>query len=172
MGAKSFECNSGSIALDFCFCPILTYYFTILIRKLFPKDIPALWLLNTPQVFCFFKDRFCFVSPRHISISFIIGCLGGFIFTFSLLISLSIILQTSKFMNQFTISWKYFDMACRVLPKTRDLFLSLLRFSEMTSKLIIFNHLRCHSSSTALRTRSGYWKPTQRCTDETHHYGK
>ena len=61
LGAKSFECNSGSIALDFCFCPILTYYFTILIRKLFPKDIPALWLLNTPQVFCFLKNTFCFV---------------------------------------------------------------------------------------------------------------
>ena len=37
---------------------------------------------------------------------------GGFICTFSLLISLSITLQTSKFRNQFTISSKYFDMAC------------------------------------------------------------
>jgi hypothetical protein len=31
-----------------------------------------------------------------------------------------------------------------------------LRFSEMTSELITFNHLRCHSSSTALGTRTGY----------------
>ena len=37
---------------------------------------------------------------------------GGFIYTFSLLISLSITLQTSKFRNQFIISSKYFDMAC------------------------------------------------------------
>ena len=26
--------------------------------------------------------------------------------------------------------------------------------------LITFNHLRCHSSSTALGIRTGYWKPT------------
>ena len=38
--------------------------------------------------------------------------LGGFICTFSLLNSLSITLRTSKFRNQFTISSKYFDMAC------------------------------------------------------------
>ena len=37
----------------------------------------------------------------------------------------------------------------------------------MTSELITFNHLRCHSSSTALGTRTGYWKPTLRGTDET-----
>ena len=37
---------------------------------------------------------------------------GGFICTFSLLISLSITLQTSKFRNQFTISSKYLDMPC------------------------------------------------------------
>ena len=36
---------------------------------------------------------------------------GGFICTFSLLIYLSITLQTSKFKNQFTINSKYFDMA-------------------------------------------------------------
>ena len=47
------------------------------------------------------------------------------------------------------------------------LVLSLLRFSEMTSELITFNHLRCHSSSTALENRTGYWKPTRRGTDET-----
>ena len=39
----------------------------------------------------------------------------------------------------------------------------------MTSELIIFNHLRCHSSSTALGTRNGYWKQNQRGTDETLH---
>ena len=37
----------------------------------------------------------------------------------------------------------------------------------MTSEIITFNHLRCHSSSTAFGTRIGYWKPTQRGTDET-----
>ena len=37
---------------------------------------------------------------------------GDFICTFSLLTSLSITLQTSKFRKQFTISSKYFDMAC------------------------------------------------------------
>ena len=37
----------------------------------------------------------------------------------------------------------------------------------MTSELITFNYLRCHSSSTALGTRTGYWKPTRRGTDET-----
>ena len=42
-----------------------------------------------------------------------------------------------------------------------------MRFSEMTSELITFNHLRCHSSSIALGTRTGYWKPTQKGTVET-----
>ena len=49
------------------------------------------------------------------------------------------------------------------------LVLSFLRFGEMTSELITFNHLRCHSSSTALGTRTGYWKLTRRvefCTKE------
>ena len=27
--------------------------------------------------------------------------------------------------------------------------------------------MRCHSSSTTLGARTGYWKPTQRGTDET-----
>ena len=27
--------------------------------------------------------------------------------------------------------------------------------------------MKCHSSSTALETKTGYWKPTQRGTDET-----
>ena len=36
----------------------------------------------------------------------------------------------------------------------------------MTSELITFNHLRCHSTSTAMGTRTGYWKPTWRSTDE------
>ena len=57
-----------------------------------------------------------------------------------------------------------------VLPKNERpiLVLSLLRFSEMTSELITFNHLRCHSSSTPFGT--DYWKPTQRGTDKTPHY--
>ena len=44
--------------------------------------------------------------------------MGGFICTFSLLISLSITLRTSKFRNQFTISSKYFDMACYLKRET------------------------------------------------------
>ena len=43
---------------------------------------------------------------------------GGFICTFSLLISLSITLRTSKFRNEFTISSKYFDMACYLYRET------------------------------------------------------
>ena len=42
----------------------------------------------------------------------------GFISTFSLLISLLITLWTSKFRNQFTISSKYFDMACYLKRET------------------------------------------------------
>ena len=67
--------------------------------------------------------------------------------------------------NQSKISW--YGM---ILKKKRPfLILSFLRFSKMTSELITFNHLRCHSSSTALGTRTGYWKPTRRGTDETPH---
>ena len=49
---------------------------------------------------------------------------GGFICTFSLLISLSITLWSSKFRNQFKISLKYLDIV--VLLKTRDLLWSYL----------------------------------------------
>ena len=35
------------------------------------------------------------------------------------------------------------------------LLLSCLRYREMTTKLITFNHLSCHSSSTTLGTRTG-----------------
>ena len=35
------------------------------------------------------------------------------------------------------------------------LVLSYFRFSEMTFEMITFNHLTCHSSSTALGTRTG-----------------
>ena len=44
--------------------------------------------------------------------------------------------------------------------------LSPMRLSEMTSEWVMFNHLQCHFSSTALGTRTGYWEPTQRGTDE------
>ena len=50
------------------------------------------------------------------------------------------------------------------------LVLSFLRFSKMTSELITFNHFRCHSRLTVLGTRTDYWKPTGRGTDETHHW--
>ena len=95
-----------------------------------------------------------------------ISSMGGFICTFSLLISLSLIFQTSKFRNQFIISSKY--LIWFVTENERPiLVLSLLRCSEMTSELITFNNLRCHTNSTALGTRTGYWKPTRRGTDET-----
>ena len=42
----------------------------------------------------------------------------SFICTFSLLISLSVILRTGKFMNQFTISSKYLDMVCYLKQET------------------------------------------------------
>ena len=51
---------------------------------------------------------------------------------------------------------------CVTWNKRPNLVLSHLRFSEMTSELITFNHLRCHSSSTALGTRTDYWKLTWR----------
>ena len=38
-----------------------------------------------------------------------------------------------------------------------------------STELIKFNYLRCHSSSTALGTRTGYWKPTGRGTYDTPH---
>ena len=64
-------------------------------------------------------------------------CMGGFICTFSLSISLSITLQTSKFRNQYTISSKDLDMV-RYLKQERHLLLvSLLSYSKMTSELII-----------------------------------
>ena len=44
--------------------------------------------------------------------------------------------------------------------------ISLLRSSKMTVELITFNHLSCHSGPTAFRTRTVYWKPTRRDTDE------
>ena len=56
-------------------------------------------------------------------------------------------------------------MVC-YLKREPILVLSLLRFSKMTYELITFNHLRHHSSSTALGTRTSYWKPTRRGTDE------
>ena len=37
----------------------------------------------------------------------------------------------------------------------------------MTSELITFIDLICHSSSTALETRTSYWNLTGRGTDET-----
>ena len=92
---------------------------------------------------------------------------GGFICTFSLLISLSITLRTSKFMNQFTISSIFFDMVCYLKGETYSGPISIeIEFQQMTSELITFNPLRCHSSSRPLGTRTGYWKPTQRGTDE------
>ena len=54
----------------------LQYYFTILIRKLFPKDIPALWFLNIPQVFCFLDPkRFVHISNIAHSLENMIGCI-------------------------------------------------------------------------------------------------
>ena len=61
---------------------------------------------------CIFPYLQCSVVPKP---SY---ALGGFICTFSFLISLSLTLQTSKFRNQFTISSKYFDMACYLKRET------------------------------------------------------
>ena len=44
--------------------------------------------------------------------------MAGFICTFSLLISLSITLRSSKFRNKFTTSSKYFDMVCNLKRET------------------------------------------------------
>ena len=104
-----------------------------------------------------------FAITEEVAFALVAWTIGGFICTFSLSISLWITLWTCKFRNQFTISSKYLGMAIPIFVP------SLLRFSEMTSELIRFNHLVCHSSSTALGTRTGYWKPTCRGKDETPH---
>ena len=79
--------------------------------------------------FKFFRKK-GYILPEHIynpitamgfSAMFIFqldNTLRGFICTFSLLISLSITLWTSKFRNQFTISSIYFDMACYLKRET------------------------------------------------------
>ena len=75
--------------------------------------IAMLWVVVLP-----FPDGNCFVNRQELfekkSLSTVAGCqtMGGFICTFSILISLSITLRSSKFRNQFTISSKYFHMAC------------------------------------------------------------
>ena len=59
------------------------------------------------------------IVPLSLQISYsLVPKKGGFICTFSLLISLSITLRTSKFRNQFTISSKYFDMVCYLKRET------------------------------------------------------
>ena len=91
---------------------------------------------------------------------------GDFICTFSLLIFLSIVLQTSKFRIQFTISSKYFNMACYLKWETCSgpISFEVQRYDIWTDKIQSF---RCHSSSTTLGTRTGYWKPTRRGINET-----
>ena len=77
------------------------------------------------------------------------------------MISLSIALWTSKFRNQFTISSKYFDMACYL---KREAFSGLISF-EVQRNDIWTDNIQSFET-TALGTRTGYWKPTQRGTDE------
>ena len=111
---------------------------------------------STPFLFGWFTNGSHIIesSLKHFSAQYtsttLSRTLGGFICTFSLPISLSITQRTSKFRNQFTIGTKYFDNERPILV------LSLLRFSEMTSELITFNHLIYHSSSTALGTKTDY----------------
>ena len=91
---------------------------------------------------------------------------GGYICTFSLLISLSIKLRTSKFRNQFTITSKYFDIVCYLKRKTYSGPIS----SEVQRNDIWTDNIESFEmtlSSTALGTRTGNWNPTRRGTDET-----
>ena len=60
-------------------------------------------LFIIPDFFCIFPMNFA---------------MGGFICTFSLSISLSITLGTSKFRNHLTISLKYLDMVCYLKQET------------------------------------------------------
>ena len=53
----------------------------------------------------------------------------------------------------------------------RDLFWTYLFWGSAKWHSTTFNHLRCYSSSTALGTRTGYWNPTRRVTDETPLWG-
>ena len=62
-------------------------------------------------------------------------------------------LRTSKFRNQFTISSKYFDMACYL---KRENYSGPISFEVQQNDINDINHLRCHPSSTALGTRTGY----------------
>ena len=48
------------------------------------------------------------------------------------------------------------DQSARGHETDPTMVLSLLRFSEMTTELMTFNNLRCHSSSTTLGTKTGY----------------
>ena len=114
------------------------------------------------------KNLGCKNKPLPSLGSWKIFVMGGFICTFSPLISLSITLRTINFRNQFRIRAKYFDMACYLKQETYISF-EVQRNVNWSSELIIFNYLRCRSNSTALGTRTGYWKPTRRGTDETPH---
>ena len=80
------------------------------------KQVYIMWAAFLISLFCFKICSFSksFVAGRILLVS----SLGGFICTFSLLISPSITLPSSKFMNQFTISSKYFDMVCYLKQET------------------------------------------------------
>ena len=78
--------------------------------------VPAGNLIGLLQKFgitCTLRLHFVILSPL-----FLMQTKGAFICTFSLLISISIPLWTSKFWNRFTISSKYFDMACYIKRET------------------------------------------------------
>ena len=70
-------------------------------------------LLQKFGITCTLRLHFVILSPL-----FLMQTKGAFICTFSLLISISIPLWTSKFWNRFTISSKYFDMACYIKRET------------------------------------------------------
>ena len=64
------------------------------------------------------KNSFCTSLSANTNKNTNTNSMGGFICTFFLLISFLITLRTSKFRNQFTISSKYFDMACYLKQET------------------------------------------------------
>ena len=72
----------------------------------------------------------------------------GFICTFSLLIYPSITLRSSKFRNRFIISSKYFHMVFYLKWETYS---GPFSFEVQGNDIWTdkFNHLRCHSNSTA-----------------------
>ena len=85
--------------------------------------------------------------------------IGGFhLYLFPFDFPCNYIANYSNFRNQFTISSKYFDM---VWYLKSEAYSGPISFEVQRNKIWTDNiqSLRCHSSSTALGTRTGNWKP-------------